>query len=897
MSSNAPKPTSAKAKTTVTRTATRSADDTSTPTPSPSSSPIVQPGNTVAAEDIMQKMMEMMKQNEERFEKERKERERVVAEEKAMILQLLKESKERENQQRKETESIMQQLSEIKMSTDSSVKRQPTTPVATSSSSTSPLTLLSPEQEQKIRHLAFTIRSSDFDSKNIKTDQKPTVDIDDYVNKQKHDRFYDSTEEKVKRKEQKYEEKVIYENEDESENHLQSYVKWLEQREKLFPYETHQHQLYKRRYTLLSSWGRYCEWLRTGFYLGFPISLYGVNINRWYLFQLQTAGLSTNKSVRKVSDRVIEMPAMSYDDRDVRVYANSEEMEDILPNSNVLRSIPLPLRYTPDKHELETYNITSLQEYTKYMLKLKLQRVRLMRPDSDPSSSTSSSSENDLESYDCNICGCVVKDRPHSDVCAKCELLRKQVRSKVKLENNNVPSKTDIPKLEKLDENYNHTQEMYDKIKNLVREERESVGNTRPSQTSVSIAANITPAASNNESVLGRVLNELFTPSARRTLDLTRLAKPTSMTEITRSASQLVTDVGKFDGDVSTAPRWLHEYCRGVYRYSFDVPNCLYIITKCFIGEAKAWLDQILDKVSLLNDSTDTSTRPIEALLLQFKQQYMGQTQISMWKKQLAGTKLTSTAATVADLKSHYKTFVTIINNLRLCDKFISEEEYRTLYMDALPYSVSLYIGRDYQKFTTLDEIFQIAAEAIMKQNMREKTPADGGLAARKESINSLYFDTNTSEYNENIQYNALAVKRDVTDQQTQWRKINNAKMACFHCGRNGHTAYDCTLLSQPQTSLGAAAWAQRNVRLGATKPYDVTTYMKARDPTTSLNSPKAATPSISTNSPSSKPASNNEKNQNRRLYKQGKRVRPVSSKTAYVSSKDDSKDAEEVSD
>jgi hypothetical protein len=761
---------------------------------------------------------------------------------------------------------IKQELEETKRQ-NVVVSQNLATPLRTSSLSSQKPNFFTPEVDQKLRTLAFTI-------KNMKPDSSKIVDVEKEERKlEKHPSLYDAEEERVRKQERERDEKVIYENEDAKETHLQSFVKWLEEREKLYPFERNARQLYRRRYTLLSPWDRYSEWLRTGFYLGFPISLYGVTINRWYLYKLQECKLSDTTNIRKVTDRVLSMPAMSYDDRDVRINATNEDMDDLVPNSHVLRILPPSLRYTPDEGDLERYEIKSLQEYTKYMLHMKARRKVLLRPNSDPSSSSPTSSDNDLEVFDCALCSCIVRDRQYSDVCEQCDEKRKLERKKAKHEAKAIlAAAATIPKLEKVEQSYNHEKEMFAKIQNIVREERQGVTNTSSlSQTSKTDNTNL------DGHVLGKVLNELFTPSARRTLDMTKLPKPTTTTEIAKSAAQLVADLGKFDGDVSVAPRWIHEYCRGVYRYSFDVPNCIYIITKCFVGEAKAWVDQILDKVSLLHDSSDTVTRPIEALLLQYKQQYMGQTQVSMWKRQLAGTKLTSTAPTLGDLKSHYKTFVTIINNLRLCDKYISEEEYRIMYMDSLPYSVSLYIGRDYQKFTTLDEIFQVATEAITKQTLREKRPADGELAARKENINSYHLKENMNSFYLDEESGILFHTGHVDDDpRAQWRKLNSHKMVCFHCGKNGHSAYDCLLLSQTQTTLGAAAWAKRNVMLGVQTAYDVAKYQKNNASSAS----KAA----------QSPASNGDEIPRKRLFKKGQKPSSKSKKT-------DKRDAEVVSD
>jgi hypothetical protein len=121
--------------------------------------------------------------------------------------------------------------------------------------------------------------------------------------------------------------------------------------------------------------------------------------------------------------------------------------------------------------------------------------------------------------------------------------------------------------------------------------------------------------------------------------------------------------------------------------------------------------------------------------------------------------------------------------------------------------------------------------------------------------------------------------------------------MTCFHCGKTGHTAFECRLLSQPQTSLGAAAWAQRNVRLGANKPYDVTAYQKGRE-ANSASKARPSTPAAASAASSSSAAASTNKEKGKRLYKQGKRVRTaLPNKTASSTSKDDAKDAEEISD
>ena len=111
-----------------------------------------------------------------------------------------------------------------------------------------------------------------------------------------------------------------------------------------------------------------------------------------------------------------------------------------------------------------------------------------------------------------------------------------------------------------------------------------------------------------------------------------------------------------------------------VYRHRFQQSDCVVVLTSCFVKEARAWLDSNLSAVALLPNS-----RPIELLIMRFKKQYMGPTQIKQFRNQIMSTKLAGVGVTTKDLKQHYESFVTLINNLRMCDKFVTEEDIKSV--------------------------------------------------------------------------------------------------------------------------------------------------------------------------------------------------------------------------
>ena len=204
----------------------------------------------------------------------------------------------------------------------------------------------------------------------------------------------------------------------------------------------------------------------------------------------------------------------------------------------------------------------------------------------------------------------------------------------------------------------------------------------------------------------------------------------------------------------------------------------------------------------------------------------MGPTQIKSFRKQLQNTKLSGMSVTVRDLKHHYDTFVTLSNNIKLCDKAATNEYIKQEYIDSLPRSVRTYMGAAYKELTTLDSIFTLAEEAL-SQNEDYKQKTDGSMNKKIENVN--FIDVDGTEY---VPVHALPTqtqssKQRSSDPKAIWDKQNVKDAICYHCGGKGHFVAECSLINHPQTLKGKALWAQRNKQRGGDWAYDKNYYIE----------------------------------------------------------------------
>jgi len=693
-----------------------------------------------------------------------------------------------------------------------------------------------------------------------------------------HSTYIKNRDEKLDAKE-----KTIFEDEEEDETHLQSFVKWLERREALHPFNPLS-PLYRKRNSLLNPLGRRLEWMRTGFTLGFPIALFGNQNNRWYLYFMQQFGKHGKTTIRKVDVRTVEMPAMSYHNDDTRINVVDADTDDLLPNSKTLGNLPVPLRYSPEKNQTAEKHDLSLVDFGTQYIRTKNLRARLLRPVDNPtsSSSDSSSSDSDDENMKCEVCGVTIKLRPYSKYCVACEELMRKSKRKMKQE-----KEEKLPVLENV-LTYDHTAEVRKAINAQVKTERDDSVTVKSSSSY--------PPGHDAEEVLSEILDKLFSPGTRLTMKMGRMEGLYSIRDMMSAVHTTINSLGKFSGDVSKAPQWLHDFCMAVYRYRFQTPHCITILHGTLLKEAKAWFEAKLARVSVLPNA-----RVIEAVLLGFKEQYMNVQHLKEFRNQLHGTKMSKIGVTTRELKSHYDAFVTIANNMRLIDRYLDEKEIRRDYLDALPSEVRSFIGISYRNCDTLDEVFQMAEEAIAKNQNSQKIPADGTLRPQTINANMLYvYDDESDEmvpYQELVQFNAIhtpARPNNNRDLNIAWQKNNMSGAVCWHCGGKGHYTGTCLFIEKDQTVLGKVAWAQHNKMRGTDLVYDKQFYVK-------LNREKqsqqlASTPGLSALSAAAATTPQSSQNRGRgRRSTIPARAKPQSSESSKNEDKGASKGAEPV--
>ena len=150
-------------------------------------------------------------------------------------------------------------------------------------------------------------------------------------------------EKKVIKKERQLEkdEEEIYENVSDDDPYL-SYNAFLVLREKYYPYNKNI-KLYEDNYSLLCESGRFCEYIRFMLVCDADKRLYSSATKRWCDFKFATyTGTLTNKQ-RVVSDNVIIVPQLSYDDRDIRFNVINSETNDLPASPYALLGVPTSL--------------------------------------------------------------------------------------------------------------------------------------------------------------------------------------------------------------------------------------------------------------------------------------------------------------------------------------------------------------------------------------------------------------------------------------------------------------------------------------------------------------------------------------------------------------------------
>jgi hypothetical protein len=499
-----------------------------------------------------------------------------------------------------------------------------------------------------------------------------------------------------------------------------------------------------------------------------------------------------------------------------------------------LSSPHFTLKYSNSKNDdEEKYSIDINEELRKERMKNNSNKNNYTSPHSFDSDHSSSSSDDDI--INCRKCGESVESS-HFNLCNRCilkknkkKLLKQQINIlKSKFNSSSPSSSPTVPPLE-----IPPSSSIKNQFKNIDDTVHQAASSAIKQEKS--LHQSVLEKKDEDDSVLGAVIGELFSTSQYQTLRLCRAPTAYSSSQLEKAVNDTITRIGKFGGDVNNAPTWLNAFCTNVYRYKFEVHHCMTILQQCFISEAKAWLEANLPLVANLSSSEASSVKPIEAILLKFKNQYMGATQIKLFRRKLQTSKLSGASVTVRELKKHYEVFVGLVNNIRLCDITASEEYIIQEFVDSLPSRVTDFIGMSYINCKSLDSIYQMAEIALTKHSEYYQSKSDGGLKNKLESLN--YIEVGDQRF---VEINALQAQSSKYKSKNANNNNNNnnsnnsfsnsstpQQMLCYHCGEDNHYTGDCRLINSPQTAAGIEVWRKRNEKLSSNYDYDKNYYIE----------------------------------------------------------------------
>ena len=610
------------------------------------------------------------------------------------------------------------------------------------------------------------------------------------------------------------------------EDHLDSYPEWTLQRERLFPYSSMDHrQLYMIRHTLLSAQGRRLEWMRTAIHTRFHPSLFGQTARQWFEAAMQTLGVSLLPSTRK--HRAIDLsvqppisiPDMSYDPRDPVVVEADDDDNDLPSDSHTFEKLPLVLRRDPDVHSKAPNHDRTLTDLVKvYARQLRLKRISQQPATPDK---TNGQTVDDEESYPCRRCK-TKKVYGLKVMCDTCETEAAKVKRDM-VEQSWMPkmeADPSVPAVTVKLEQYNNRQtpapsatpastrthmtykEQEEELTIIGERSRDRLRNE--SSSNVDLLEEMT-------SPLGSVLSVVFQPHQRPMLRM--MVRKDLVTFRDRNAAVIAAaqSLTKFDGTTSKASKYLQDLCTQVQTYQFDAQEIVTLLNKTMIDAASMWLQTNLAEVFQIPD------KPMQVLLMRFKTHYIGAHVIRDIRKQLASTVLTAATPTIKDLDTHYASYSGLLTQLRFSDRFVDDKEVLTEYFASLPYNIRTFIGSNFDRLTSINDLHREAQKALVLIGNKVAAKSDTHL----------------------ITMNAAPVVEGHADRSNKRRsdrgssskistESSNSKHAlCYHCGDKGHYTGRCPLRTSSQTTKGKAVWAKRNQDRGHDFVYNLDWYIK----------------------------------------------------------------------
>jgi hypothetical protein len=680
----------------------------------------------------------------------------------------------------------------------------------------------------------------------------------------------------------------IMESESDDEAHeYASYVEWLLKREKLYPYhDDKHHKKYQHRCTLLSHNGRVNEYYRFGYRVSFDKRLYPSGYDRWFRWYSEKL-LRGSSNLRETDIRTLTVPAFYYDDREVRLRTRSNDDCDISPYAITLSGLPRELQDNPSMQSFFYTSPPSLtttvdRYFYQYKLRVAAAPTNSQHVKIEPVSGSDSmiNKSQHVSSYDSSFKN-QLPVSSHSSSSSSSSFRRiSTVNDSYNNNNNNsnadrgkmINSSVSPPTVKK--EPISYPRDNYDNQSSGAGQSTPStrVGFIPPELSEADEAryfgkpspATLRPAASSSmdpsaeaytrpesriqqvkqeqdeynarqddsahhvtmreRHVLGDVIN-LFDQGTRAILELTRSTRVMTPAEINKAVSTTANALQDFDGDPEKAPRWFLDLCMNVSRIDFSHSDVITIMNARMVKGAKAWFSAAVMKVSALHHD---KREVIPALLGLFREQYMNNTHILSYRSRLNEMRMTDLYVLPNELRLHYSKFTALANNLKICDKYMTDDTIKQMFLESLPRSLRNYIGTSYKSCESVDAIYQLAEEACRSNAPKKKADLDNETVSLN-SVDTAEYDDD-DDRDEAIHEDDFLPEKDIQHVWFMAQNIKNKKtplvkddVSCWHCGYRGHYAGECEVNLQglPQTPRGAQMFAAFNRMRGEVRVYD----------------------------------------------------------------------------
>jgi hypothetical protein len=611
------------------------------------------------------------------------------------------------------------------------------------------------------------------------------------------------------------------------DDHLDSYPEWALQRERLFPYDSADYRkLYTTRYTLLSARGRRLEWMRTAVSTRFHASLFGQSARQWFEAVMQTLGVPLPSSTRKYRNvdlsrpPPVKIPDMYYDDRDLVTVEADDAEPDLPPNSYTFARLPRQLRSDPIIGEQAQDHNNTLTD----MIKMYARQLQLTRIARAPASSATAGKHHDDDDDQSSPCRRCKKNKVYGLKihCHTCELELAKIKQ-------DQIDQSWMPKMEAdlVEPNMTVKIEQYGNQSSAARVPVRKHMTYREQEKELTVIGERSRDRLRNEtssdadlqeeeaSPLGSVLSVVFQPHQRPLLR--RIARTDLVSFRDRNAALIAAGnaLTKFDGTSSKAPKYLQDLCTQIQTYKFNEQEIVALMNKTMIDAANQWLQTNLAEVFQLPD------KPMQVLLMRFKEHYVGAHVVRDIRKQLASTVLTTTTPSIKDLDTHYASYTALLTQLRFSDRFVDDKEVLTEYFSSLPYTIRTFIGSSFAALTSINDLHREAQKALVLLGSKTVAKAEAQLI----SVNA----TTVSQFKQRQANKDKPDDRRRTDTDTTEAR-NIKSVVCYHCGDKGHYTGRCPLRKSPQTTKGKAVWAKRNQDRGRDYQYQLDFYVQLSD-------------------------------------------------------------------